>query len=571
MPKAPHIKGTAARMGLRRPSKPPVPEDSPAAPVPPAEVRVGVGGPPQWVGNNTVQPIPQPLGPAPLMPWWPPAAGPATPVALQAASLAGLVAAIVLRLDRPGIGWFIVSLVAAGAVFVVARSQAVVRPAWMAIALVLMAVSGLRASEWLFTLCVLTACVAGSLSVAGGRSIRGLFFGSIAVPVASLRALPWVARGLAALRVRGGNHAVRLGGSVLVSVVLLAIFAALFAGADAAFAHILSDLLPSIDGGTVARWIFLFFLVGMGTAGACYLVASPPPLDAGQTRRWKSLRRIEWTLPVGLLVLLFASFVAVQLAALFGGSDYVLRTAGLTYAEYARSGFWQLMVITVLTLAVIALAARWARTETPADRAWLRGVLGALAGLTLIIVASALSRMWAYQQAYGFTVLRLLVEACELWLGIVYLLVIAAGVRLRTGWLPRAIVGTGMVALIALAALNPDRFIAERNIARWEQTGKIDVDYLSGLSADAADTLTRLPEPQRSCALATLKHRLDRDADDDWRSWNAGRSTARDVIANVDSLTVNCSSVRQASGFPTGGPEVKERVDDNLTAFVAAL
>ena len=54
--------------------------------------------------------------------------------------------------------------------------------------------------------------------------------------------------------------------------------------------------------------------------------------------------------------LLFALFVAVQLAVLFGGDGYVRATAALTYAEYARSGFAQLVAVAALTLAVAALA-----------------------------------------------------------------------------------------------------------------------------------------------------------------------------------------------------------------------
>ena len=185
-----------------------------------------------------------------------------------------------------------------------------------------------------------------------------------------------------------------------------------------------------------------------------------------------------------------------------------------------------------MTLAVIAAVIRWAPASTPLDRAWLRGLLGALAFLTLVIVASALTRMWAYQQAYGFTVLRLFVEVCELWLGLVYLLLIVAGARLRGAWLPTAIVASAVVAVLALAALNPDRFVAEHNIARWQQTGDIDRYYLSGLSADAAPALARLPEPLRLCVLSDLADRLNQDRDD-WRSWNLSRSAARQTVAHL--------------------------------------
>jgi hypothetical protein len=238
------------------------------------------------------------------------------------------------------------------------------------------------------------------------------------------------------------------------------------------------------------------------------------------------LARLEWALPVGILVVLFTAFAAVQFAGLFGGSEYVLRTAGMTYAVYARSGFWQLLAVTVLTLVVIAGAARWAEQNTAKDRAWLRALLGALSVLMLVVVASALTRMWLYQQMYVFTVQRLLVEACELWLGIVYLLVIASGIKLKNGWLPRAIVGSGLAGILVFAWINPERLVADHNVARWQQTTKIDVYYLSTLSADAAPALARLPITLRRCALANLERRLD---DGDWRNWNLSRATAREL------------------------------------------
>ncbi len=76
------------------------------------------------------------------------------------------------------------------------------------------------------------------------------------------------------------------------------------------------------------------------------------------------------------MVLLFGGFVAVQATVLFGGARHVLETAGLTSAEYARQGFWQLLAVTVLTLLVIGVVVRFARRESVVDRTWLRVLLG---------------------------------------------------------------------------------------------------------------------------------------------------------------------------------------------------
>jgi hypothetical protein len=152
----------------------------------------------------------------------------------------------------------------------------------------------------------------------------------------------------------------------------------------------------------------------------------------------------------------------------------------------------------------------------------------------LVVVASALARMSAYEDAYGLTRLRLLVFACELWFGSIFLMVLASGAGLRPfgrqkgGWLPRTVFGAGVAMLLGLAVLNPDRLIADRNIDRYANGGTVDTWYLSGLSIDAAPALARLPEPARSCALMRIARYLDANPDA-WYEFNASRETARRI------------------------------------------
>lgn len=152
-----------------------------------------------------------------------------------------------------------------------------------------------------------------------------------------------------------------------------------------------------------------------------------------------------------------------------------------------------------------------------------------LCALTLAVVAVALRRLFLYEEAFGWTRLRLWVHAFELWLGLIVVLIAVAGIRLTADWLPRAVAATGAAGLIGLAALNPDAFIAEHNIQRFERTQKLDVSYLSGLSADAVPALDRLPEPRRSRALCAIAGRLDRGVAS--LGGNLGRHRARQVLA----------------------------------------
>ncbi|MGW6421813.1 DUF4153 domain-containing protein [Nocardia sp. NPDC055053] len=395
---------------------------------------------------------------------------------------------------------------------------------WTIAALVLLGVGTVRAAGWLFALCVLAACVAGSLAVLGRRTSRGIVHDMVAVPFASFGAVPWAFSGMREARPAELSSVRRYGVSVAATAALLVVFVPLLGGADATFADLLSGLVPTVDAATAWQWILLFGVVAVGALGALYLLAGPPAAAAASPRPARLWSRSEWVLPVGALTVLFGVFVGAQFVALFGGDDYVQRTAGLTYAEYARSGFWQLSAVSILTLAVILAVLRWSSHETAADRRWLRILLSAVSVLALVIVGSALARMWTYQQAYGFTVLRLLVEVCELWVGVVYVLVLVAIARLRWSWVPRAAVGTALGTLIALAILNPEHLVAERNIDRWENGKRLDTAYLSDLSPDIIPALTQLPPELRTEIEDPIRADLD---DDHWWSWNFSRSSAR--------------------------------------------
>jgi len=533
--------------------------DAPPAPAPSESTPPDAPGPEASAGGVVAVREPAAAAPAPATavapagpsgpffgPQWPGPGGEAPQPVLLAALVAGVVAAAALPWDGVGVGWFVTALAAALAIAgtvaafrpqarPTSNSDIIVRLAWGVATLALMAVGGIRAAGWLFALCLPTAVVTGALAVAGGRTLRGLFLGVMAVPIATIRALPWGWRTTNTVRGRAQGNTMRTAAAAAVGLVLLFIFGALLAGADAAFAKLVDGILPAVNAGAVVRWVFSFLVVGLGTLAACFLALAPPSFDSDEPSRRRTLRRIEWALPVGALVLLFTAFVAIQATVLFGGKDYVLRTANLTAADYAREGFGQLVAVTILTLAVLAIAARFASRETVEDRIWLRAMLGALSAMTLVIVASALSRMWAYEQAYGFTEQRLLVSVFEIWLGVVFVLVLVAGIRLRARatWLPTAILGAAVLALLGLAALNPDRYIADRNVDRFARTGWIDLYYLENLSADAVPALNRLPEGYRVCVL----HEYDEELDDaaareEWRHWNLGRAQARWALAD---------------------------------------
>lgn len=522
----------------------------------------------------TMPPVPPvvPARPSLLASRWPAPAGGARPALLAAVAAAAAVGAVSLPLDRPGVGWLASAIAATAALGVAAWST--VRPGgsgapdrtapparsplgvwrlfWTAATVVLLGVGTVRAAGWLFALCVLLAGVTACLSVTEGRSVRALLLACVMPPVAVIRSLPWTRAGLARVGRVGGRSIGRSTATVAASLALLAVFGGLFSSADAAFAGLLDSVLPDISARDVFRWVFLFPAIAAALLGAAFLLAAPPDLAGLESPASRRLRRLEWAVPVALLDALFIAFVLVQVTHLFGGSDHVLRTTGLTYAEYARSGFWQLLAVSALTVLVIAAASRWAPSAARTDQVLIRVLLGMLALLSLVVVASALFRMNVYQQAYGFTRLRVLVSTAELWLGLLFVLVLVAGIRLRAAWLARLVVATAVLALLGLAALDPDQFIADRNIDRYEDTGRMDVWYLSELSADAVPALERLPTPVRECAVRNLAWELSREPDE-WHEWNLARARARRLLADLRPLRADLDCGSALSGIDPGG------------------
>jgi hypothetical protein len=444
-------------------------------------------------------------------------------LSLGLALAAGAAAAALLPNAGPGIGLFAVGLLVAAAALPTLRGRLGRHEIGYGMtATLLLAVVVLRDAEWLVALCILGTLATASYALCRGRTILATLLAAMSLPLAGLRALPWIGRGFSThlpARGRGWGPSTR---TFLTSIGLLVVFGALFASADAVFAA----YLPTVDLADIPQRVVVAVLfTGLGLAAA-FLATAPPRWDVLAPGPARPVRTAEWVVPISVLSGLFVTFVAVQVSVLLGGDDYVLRTAGLTYAEHARSGFGQLVAVTLLTLAVVAAAVRWAPRETAGQRRLLRVLLGVLCVLALAVVVSALHRLHLYEEAFGFTRLRLFMNVFEGWLGLLIVLVLLAGVRLRAPWLPGAVVATAAAALLGLAAINADGFVADRNVARFEATGKLDTAYLQGLSADAVPAIARLPEPLRSCVLGGLVV----DEDGGPGGWNVGRERARDIL-----------------------------------------
>ena len=160
-------------------------------------------------------------------------------------------------------------------------------------------------------------------------------------------------------------------------------------------------------------------------------------------------------------------------------------SSGFNYADYARSGFFQLMIITFINITIILLSKRSKETN------YIKVMSIILVLLTYVIIVSSFFRMYLYEQAYGYTVLRLGVYTILVTEGILLLPTIAYIINKNIKIFYYYLIIT-LVVYTSVNLFSVDRIIAENNINRYRKTGKIDVDYLENYNYDNLNQLREL-------------------------------------------------------------------------------
>ena len=503
--------------------------------------------------QESAMPAPTPVLPPPATPYAPqaheefwPERESGAPVKILAAALGVGALAAFLDPARGGLGFGFWLVLTAGAAVIyllgVRRRTALVALGGV-LTLALVSLVVLRADLGARVLAVLAALMLTAVVVTGARTVSGMAASALAWPASALRGLPLLGRTLSAGRRSPVLWPVVR--TVLFTVAGVLIFGALFAGGDALFGSWAGSVLPDLQFDSFTRRTFLFVLAWGFTLTGAYLALNPPRVaDLRVPLGRPRARTFEWLVPMASVSALFVVFHIAQATALWGGVDYLLSQTGLTYADYVHQGFGQLTLATALTLGVVALVLRTARQDSVRDRRLVAGAVTVQGVLTLGVVASALYRMSLYQDAYGFTLLRLLVDGFEAWLGLLVLAVIAGTLVPRwRRWVPRFALVTGTLAILAYGAMNPAAWVAGHNIDRYLDGRPIDTQYLRDLGPDAVPTIAeRLPGELARCIID--RPGLSLAGGQGLLEWNAGQARANDAAARLPQVA-DCAPILQ--------------------------
>jgi hypothetical protein len=336
-------------------------------------------------------------------------------------------------------------------------------------------------------------------------------------------------------RSMGYTTVLRVAKGVLVAIPLLLVVGSLLVTADAVFEGIVLRILR-IDLPRLLSHLFIIILISWVVAGLLRMRLMVSNLQIPQLGRPASLAfgLVETCVVVGLLNVLFLAFVIVQFRYLFGGASLVAVSPGLTYSEYARRGFFELVLVAALVLPLLLLF-DWLIPERDwSHKRTFRLLAGLQIVLLLVIMASALQRMRLYQNQYGLTELRLYTTVFMLWLAIVCFWFIFTVLQNRRNRFTFGALVSGLLILAGLHWLNPDDMIFRINLGHNLQPSGFDLRYASALSADAVpatlEALPTLSKEQRNHLEATLLKRYSYYKQNSRLSWNWSRFQALRLI-----------------------------------------
>jgi hypothetical protein len=270
------------------------------------------------------------------------------------------------------------------------------------------------------------------------------------------------------------------------------------------------------------------------------LGAAAPPTTIGLPR---SLGAMEALVVLAAVDAIVALFVGLQLAYLFGGSD-MLAAAGLTYSAYARRGYFELVAAAGLAGGILVFLEYQVVTR---PRVYVSASI-ALVALTIVVLASAVLRLKLYQDAYGWTELRLYVAVSIAAMAVTLAALAVFLATDRTRWLGHVMAVIGLVSLITLNLIAPAAFVAERNVERIIDPSLVPPDGQAALDADYLGVLPDDAVPALVAALPQLSgndaFRIERALDRRERalaeapygtpfSWNLGRDRAKAALRTV--------------------------------------
>jgi hypothetical protein len=342
---------------------------------------------------------------------------------------------------------------------------------------------------------------------------------------------------------RRSTHATSTIRGIVMAIPVLLIFIALLSSADLVFGKYVHDLMLFHLNPDIVAHVTKVTLVCFVFLGVYSFSFKHRQVKEHHPSAVRHVGIIESSIVLAAVATLFLAFLIVQVTYLFGGEANIT-TQGFTYAEYARRGFFELLFVAVLTFFLVWGAEKHTSLQDRRHSILFKSLSSIVIAETLVIMISSFMRLSLYEEAYGFTTLRLYSHVFTVWLACILLLLLHKIYVVRNNQIFMTQVFISMIIfLVGMNVCNPDALIARKNIALAEHSVEmLDAYYLvDNLSDDAIPAIVHAynaPHRVSNFVLDELLQQikdkqLERPSPVRWQTFNLSRENAKKAIQSL--------------------------------------
>lgn len=340
----------------------------------------------------------------------------------------------------------------------------------------------------------------------------------------------------------------KIGIGLLISIPVALILIGLLSSADEIFALWVGKIIDALNI-SILRIICDIILIALTMLYVMPLVVT---LRSGYH---KSYEKKEFNRPIDAIIIttvlfavsvIYLVFVAVQIRYLFAPMFLISTPVpnGLSYAEYCRRGFFELVSVIAVTTLVIALTCMLTRfNDSGKLPVYTKVALLLITVSDFVMIISAALRVYIYVMEYNMTVARLNAAVLIAFMGIC-LVAMAFKIIFEKLQVSAVIGGVAIVMLALYSVVDIDGFVARYNVDKYLENPtscEIDIDYFSKeTSVAVVPQLERLMEnapdeevrSDAECAIARIARRADLFEGDNEHlgRWTLDRQRAKNII-----------------------------------------
>jgi hypothetical protein len=328
---------------------------------------------------------------------------------------------------------------------------------------------------------------------------------------------------------------------LLLTLPLLLVVVPLLASADSIFKHNISglqELLLSINLGSFLFRMIWILLVSSYLFSYLWAILYPRMILTKETPKGEPLK-LDTTVALTVLVVVnavYLLFTLVQFSYFFAAGHGILPD-NTNYAEYARRGFAELILVTMINFSLLMGGIHWVQTVGYRISIFLKTMLTLLVGSTMVMLISAFLRLSLYEEAYGYTSTRILVHAFMIFLGV---LLVLSLIRVWVDSLPllKQFIIVTLVSWILLNFSTIDVIITKNNLQRYTLSGKIDMAYIGSLSYDSIPTLVDYYDNTSNKPVGLKELLLNKKSElsnkeQGWQAFNLAQYRAMEALKHV--------------------------------------